>query len=64
MWVVITEGTPAAIAARKGTRSQRSSSARLRATVGVVKWLSFPVAPWPGKCLALVWMPARAAPRT
>ena len=64
MCVVITAGTPARIAARNGTRSQASRSARPRATRGAATWLSLPVEPWPGKCFAQVRMPAAAAPRT
>ena len=64
MCAVITAGTPARIAARKGTRSHASRSARLRATRGAATWLSFSVEPWPGKCFAHVRMPPAAAPRT
>ena len=65
MCVVITAGTPARIAARKGTRSQASSSGAAAARpAGAATWLSFSVEPWPGKCFAQVRMPAAAAPRT
>ena len=45
MCEVMTMSTPALIAAWKGGRSILSTSARLRFTVGMLRWLSIEVSP-------------------
>ncbi|CAM5387062.1 hypothetical protein SGRIM128S_07395 [Streptomyces griseomycini] len=52
------ESTPAAIAALKGGASMRSHSSRVWVITGSPVWLSSPVSPWPGKCLAQATTPA------
>ena len=64
MWPIMIEGTPASIAARKGTNSQVSSWSRVRVLVALPVWESPIVSPWPGKCLAQQAVPVPAKPST
>ena len=61
--VVITAGTPARTAFRKGSSSVRSSSSMLLSTQGSARWESVSVSPWPGKCLAEHSTPPSNRPR-
>ena len=56
-WAVMIVSTPAAMAALKGGRSIAWNCSRLCVTCGSPKWLSTPVSPWPGKCLATAETP-------
>ncbi len=58
----MTAGAPASTAARNGTRSIRSSSARERVCTGRLTWLSAGTEPWPGKCLSTGSTPDSAKP--
>lgn len=51
-WAVMTSGTPAAMAARKGGRSVSRRVRSSLVSTAMPKWLSTVVEPWPGKCLA------------
>ncbi len=64
MCAVMTESTPAAIAALNGGASSRSHSAFEWVMTGRSTWLSVPVSPWPGKCLTVAATPAARNPRT
>ena len=55
---VMTASTPAAMAASKGGSSRRSITVVGAATVGISRWESASVSPWPGKCLAQQTIPA------
>ena len=56
-WAVMIVSTPAAMSALKGGRSIDSNCASVWVTCGSPKWLSTPVSPWPGKCLATAETP-------
>ena len=60
----MTDDAPAAIAARNGTSSRRSSVARSAETSTVVWCVSSVVAPCPGKCFGDVATPAPSDPVT
>ena len=60
---LITEAAPAATAARNGT-SHGLVAGSPRSTSGRSWWLSTPVSPWPGKCLAQARTPADWSPAT
>src|SRR3954471_11122246 len=64
MCAVMIDRTPAAMAARNGTISRRSSRARSASTAGTSRWESCEVAPWPGKCFAHAATPASCRPFT
>ncbi|CAB4765465.1 unannotated protein [freshwater metagenome] len=63
MWPIITAGRSASTAARKGTRSVRSSCTTGRGCTGSPRWLSTVSDPWPGKCLTTGSTPASRSPR-
>ena len=54
MCAVITESTPASIAALNGTSSTWSRRSRSAVMVGMFMWLSTAVSPCPGKCFTVV----------
>ena len=53
MCAVITESTPAAMAALNGTSSTLSRRSRSTVIVGMFMWLSTAVSPCPGKCFTV-----------
>ena len=63
MCAVITDFTPASIAARKGARCLSHSSSEC-CTSGSPWWESTAVSPCPGKCLAQPATPAACSPLT
>ncbi len=52
MWVLMMAGIPASTPSLKGRSSIASSSSTGLSTTGRLKWESWAVSPWPGKCLA------------
>jgi hypothetical protein len=64
MWALITARLPAAMAARKGTRSRSASTEAATSMRGRAWWESTAVSPWPGKCLVQAATPADCSPVT
>ena len=56
-WAVMIVSTPAAMSALKGGRSICVELLQGVGHLGSPKWLSTPVSPWPGKCLATAETP-------
>ena len=64
MWAVISDCTPASIAARNGTSSRATSVSRSTSIDGSSRCESARVAPCPGKCFAHAATPIRWSPAT
>ncbi len=61
-WPVMMAATPAAIAARNGTKSTACKRSGGLSTRGSSRWESTPVSPCPGKCLPHAARPALCSP--